>query len=63
MHRSFKGINLSYVGISFCLALYFVVIVNLPFYSALSDVLSKLTRTRDKNRQELKAGSAIRSFD
>ncbi|MDE1326536.1 phosphoethanolamine--lipid A transferase [Vibrio aestuarianus] len=42
MHRSFKGINLSYVGISFCLALYFVVIVNLPVYSALSDVLSKL---------------------
>ncbi|CAH8199038.1 phosphoethanolamine--lipid A transferase [Vibrio aestuarianus] len=42
MHRSFKEINLSYVGISFCLALYFVVIVNLPVYSALSDVLSKL---------------------
>ncbi|KOE82526.1 hydrolase [Vibrio alginolyticus] len=42
MHRSFKGINLSYVGISFCLALYFVVIVNLPVYSALSDVLSEL---------------------
>ncbi|MDE1238978.1 phosphoethanolamine transferase [Vibrio aestuarianus] len=42
MHRSFKGINLSYVGISFCLALYFVVIVNLPVYSALSDVFSKL---------------------
>ncbi|MDE1232823.1 phosphoethanolamine transferase [Vibrio aestuarianus] len=42
MHRSFKGINLSYVGISFCLALYFVVIVNLPVYSALSDVLNKL---------------------
>lgn len=42
MHRSFKEINLSYVGISFCLALYFVVIVNLPVYSALSDVLNKL---------------------
>lgn len=42
MNRSFKAIKLSYVGISFFLALYFVVIVNLPVYSALNDILSKL---------------------
>ncbi|CAM3263411.1 phosphoethanolamine--lipid A transferase [Vibrio ordalii] len=42
MKLLFKNYSFSYVGISFFLALYFVVIVNLPVYSALNEIFSRL---------------------
>ncbi|WP_428776275.1 phosphoethanolamine transferase [Vibrio sp.] len=42
MNLTEKKSGLSYTGVTFLLALFFVAIVNLPVYSALNDIFSKL---------------------